>query len=148
MLMSAPTTLVIQMPLVLTLLDPSSVLVRKDLLKMIVTAQVWNSNVTMEGHLSNVLLSPSSYSLLLLLPFPLITQYCYSQIPTFKHTPTSLTPILIFTTSPSSTSSYFLHCYYSFFTQIVISLLYFLPYYIYIFLYLTNWYICLAKEYL
>ena len=40
MLMSAPTTLVIQMQHVLTLLDPSSVLVRKDLLEMVVTAQV------------------------------------------------------------------------------------------------------------
>ena len=40
MLMSAPTTLVIQMQHVITLLDPSSVLVRKDLLEMVVTAQV------------------------------------------------------------------------------------------------------------
>ena len=38
MLMSAPTILVIQMQHVTTLLDPSSVLVRTDLLEMVVTA--------------------------------------------------------------------------------------------------------------
>ena len=77
--MSAPTTLVIQMQHVITLLDPTSVLVRKDLLEMVVTAQVWNANVSMEGNLTHFVLSPSSYSLLLLLSFPLIPQYCYTR---------------------------------------------------------------------
>ena len=40
MFVSASTTLVIQMQHVITLLGPSSVLVRKDLLEMVVTAQV------------------------------------------------------------------------------------------------------------
>ena len=101
MLMSAPTTLVIQMQHVITLLDPSSVLVRKDLLEMVVTAQVWNANVSMEGNLPTFSQSPSSSSLLLLLPFPLLPQYCYTQFPTFKPTSTRLTPVLIFTTTPN-----------------------------------------------
>ena len=45
--MSASTTLVIQTQHVLTLLDPSSVLVRKNLLDMVMTAQVWNANVSL-----------------------------------------------------------------------------------------------------
>ena len=45
--MSASTTLVIQMQHVITLLDPSSVLVRKDLLEMVVTAQVWNADLSL-----------------------------------------------------------------------------------------------------
>ena len=40
MLMSASTTLVIQTPHAIILLDPSSVPVRKDLLDMVVIAQV------------------------------------------------------------------------------------------------------------
>ena len=45
--MSAPTILVIQMQHVTTLLDPSSALVRKDLLEMVVTAQVWNADASL-----------------------------------------------------------------------------------------------------
>ena len=145
MLMSAPTTLVIQMQHVITLLDPSSVLVRKDLLEMVVTAQVWNANVRMEGNLPTFSQSPSSSSLLLLIPFPLLPQYCYTQFRTFKPIPTPLTPIRIFTTTPN----YILHLVLLLFgSQIVISVQYFLPHYNNV-LYLWNWNnFFLAKEYL
>ena len=135
MLMSAPTTLVIQMQHVITLLDPSSVLVIKDLLEMVVTAQVWNANVSMEGNLPTFPQSSSSSSLLLLISFPILPQYCYTQFPTFKPTSTHLTPIRIFTT----TSKYILLLVLLlllFGTQIVISVEYFLPYYYNYFLYL------------
>ena len=99
MLMSASTTLVIQTPHAIILLDPSSVPVRKDLLDMVVIAQVWNANVRMEGDLPIFSQSPSSSFLLLLLLFPLIPQYCFTQFPTFKPTSTSLTPFPIFTTT-------------------------------------------------
>ena len=113
MLMSAPTTLVIQMQHVITLLDPSSVLVRKDLLEMVVTAQVWNANVRMEGNLPHFLPSPSYYSLLLLLPFPLIPQYCYTRNFLLLNLPPQvllqfLSSLLLLTISSS------LYCYYSY----------------------------------
>ena len=125
MLMSAPRTLVIQTQHVTTHLDPSSVLVIKDLLEMVVTAQVWNANVSMEGNLPHFSQSPSSSSLLLLLLFPLIPQYCYTQFPTFIPTSTSLTPILIFTTTPNYILLLVLLLL-LFGTQIVLSVQYFL----------------------
>ena len=112
MLMSAPTTLVIQMQHVITLLDPSSVLVRKDLLEMVVTAQVWNANVRMEGNLTHFLPSPSYYSLLLLLPFPLISQYYVLLL--------NLLPLVLLLFLSSLlllTISSFLYCYYSYFVH-------------------------------
>ena len=147
MLMSASTTLVIQTQHVITLLNPSSVLVRKDLLEMVVTAQVWNANVRMEGDLPIFSQSPSSSFLLLLLLFPLIPQYCFTQFPTFKPTSTSLTPFPIFTTT--TTPNYILHLVLLLFgSQIVISVQYFLPHYNNV-LYLWNWNnFFLAKEYL
>ena len=146
MLMSASTTLVIQTPHAIILLDPSSVLVKMDLLEMVVTAQVWNANVRMEGDLPIFSQSPSSSSLLLLILFPLIPQYCYTQFPTFKPTSTRLTPILIFTTTPNYILLLVLVLF-LFGKQIVISVQYFLQYSNY-FLYLWNWDFSLAKEYL
>ena len=146
MLMSAPTTLVIQMQHVITLLDPSSVLVRKDLLEMVVTAQVWNANVRMEGNLPTFPQSPSSSFLLLQILFPILPQYCNTQFPNFKPTATPLTPILIFTTTPNYILLLVLLLL-LFGTQIVISVQYFLQYSNY-FLYLWNWDFSLAKEYL
>ena len=113
MLMSAPTNLVIQMQHVITLLDPSSVLVRKDLLEMVVTAQVWNANVRMEGNLPHFLPSPYSYSFLLLLPFPLIPQYCYTR----NFLLLKLLPLLLLQFLSSLlllTISSSLYCYYSY----------------------------------
>ena len=113
---------------------------------MVVTAQVWNANVSMEGNLPHFSQSPSSSSLLLLLLFPLIPQYCYTQFPTFIPTSTSLTPILIFTTTPNYILLLVLLLL-LFGTQIVLSVQYFLQYSIF-FLYLWNWDFSLAKEYL
>ena len=150
MLMSVSTTLVIQMQHVITLLDPSSVLVRKDLLEiglgLVVTAQVWNANVSMEGNLPIFSQSPSSSSLLLLIPFPLLPQYSYTQFLNFKPTSTSLTPILVFTITPNYILLLVLLLL-LFGTQIVLSVQYFLQYSIF-FLYLWNWDFSLAKEYL
>ena len=76
--MSASTTLVIQMQYVITLLGPSSVLVRKDLLEMVVTAQVWNADLS--------LLFPSPATIILthtpVLPLAIFILYsCYTRTP-------------------------------------------------------------------
>ena len=145
--MSAPRTLVIQTQHVTTHLDPSSVLVIKDLLEMVVTAQVWNANVSMEGNLPTYLF-PITF-LLFTSPATTISTHSpvllYSQFPTFKPTSTSLTPILIFTTTPNYILLLVLLLL-LFGTQIVISVQYFLPHNN--FLYLGNWDFSLAKEYL